>query len=49
MKSFATLSRDAFKDAELGERYYKTICADIEKTTVRVELLTAIIFDSVTP
>jgi nitrogen-specific signal transduction histidine kinase len=32
MKSFASLSRDAFKDAELGKRYYKTICADIEKT-----------------
>ena len=32
MKSFAALSRDAFKDAELGEHYYKIICADIEKT-----------------
>jgi len=32
MKSFASLSRDVFKDAELGEHYYKIICADIEKT-----------------
>jgi len=32
MKSFASLSRDAFRDAELGEHYYKIICADIEKT-----------------
>ena len=32
MKSFASLSRDAFKDPELGEHYYEIICADIEKT-----------------
>ena len=32
MQSFASLSRDAFKDAELGEYYYEIICAEFEKT-----------------
>jgi len=32
MKSFAALSRDAFKDAELGEHYYRVVSKDVEKT-----------------
>ena len=32
MKSFAILSRDAFKDAELGGHYYNIISEDIERT-----------------
>ena len=32
MKSLASLSRDAFKEAELGEHHHRIICADIEKT-----------------
>ena len=32
MKSFAALSRDAFKDAELGQYYYRVVLKDVEKT-----------------
>jgi len=32
MQSFAFLSRDKFKDAELGEHFYKIISEDVEKT-----------------
>ena len=32
MKTFAFLSRDRFKDAELGEHFYQIISDDIEKT-----------------
>jgi nitrogen-specific signal transduction histidine kinase len=32
MKTFAFLSRDRFKDAELGEHFYRIISEDVEKT-----------------
>jgi hypothetical protein len=37
MKSFALLSQDAFKDAELGQHYYETVSEDVEKTTAMLD------------